>query len=112
MFEATILEPVDRAGIGLMLVGPKDRGSSFRDDSGEKFDHLLLRGLGIGTTMLLFENLPFQLLCWPHRATSPKLGVVEAIDVMGRSDDQIQVHRPVLAVFEASQAVEDERLDR
>jgi hypothetical protein len=47
-------------------------------------------------------------LSGPHGATATQLGITQAVDEVRASDEQIQVHRPVLAVFEGAEAVQDQ----
>ena len=44
-------------------------------------------------------------LARPQGAAAAQLGVVEAVDVVGDADQQVQVEGPVLAVLEGPEAV-------
>jgi hypothetical protein len=45
-----------------------------------------------------------------HRAAAAQLGVIEPVDEVGGSHEEVQIEGPVLAVFEGAEAVEDEGL--
>lgn len=60
--------------------------------------------------MTPLEKLAFLPLGRPHRAAPPQLGLTEAIDVVGRANEQVQIEGPVLAVLEGPEAVENEGL--
>ena len=59
--------------------------------------------------MLLLEGGSFLLLGRPHGAAAAQLRLPEPVDVVRSPDQKIQVERPILTVFEAPEAVEDER---
>jgi hypothetical protein len=60
--------------------------------------------------MLLLEGGAFLLLGRPHGAAAAQLRLSEPVDVVRSPDQKIQVERPILTVFKAPEAVEDEGL--
>jgi hypothetical protein len=93
-----------------VFVGSKNDCTPGLDDTAKQLLDLFLSRLGVRSSELLFENPPLDLLSRPHRATAPQLRIVEPVDEVGCADQEIDVHRPVLAVFEGSKAIEDEGL--
>ena len=108
--EAPIHESSHGPRIGLVFVGSKDDGTPGFDDTTKQLLDLFLSRLGVRPSEFFFENPPLDLLSRPHRATSPQLRIVEPVDEVGCADQEINVHRPVLAVLEGSKAIEDEGL--
>ncbi len=47
-----------------------------------------------------------------HASAAAQLGVVEAVDIVGRADQQVQVKGPELPVLEAAEAIQGQRLAR
>ncbi len=107
--QPTALEPTKGPWIGLVFIGPDRCLAAFWHDSGDQFLHTLSRGLGSGTTMLLFEQTPLFPLSGPHRATPAQLRFSHAVDEVRGPDHEVQVKGPVLAVLEGSKAVEYQR---
>ena len=93
-----------------MFVGAKNDRTPRLDDATKQLPDLFLSRLGVWSSELLFENPPLELLSRPHRATSSQLRIVEPVHEVGCADQEIDVHRPVLAVLEGSKAIQDERL--
>jgi hypothetical protein len=93
-----------------VFVGSKHDCATRFDDTAKQLLDLFLGRLGVRSSEPLFENPPLDLLSRPHRATSSQLRIVEAVDEVGCADQEIDVHGPVLAVFEGSKTVEDQRL--
>ena len=93
-----------------MFVGSKNDRTPRLDDTAKQLLDLFLSRLGVRSSKLLFENPPLELLSRPHRATSSQLRIVEPVDEVGCTDEEIDVHRPVLAVLESSKAIQDEGL--
>jgi hypothetical protein len=93
-----------------VFIRSKHDCTSGLDDTAKQLLDLFLSRLGVRSSELLFKNPPFDLLSRPHRATSPQLRIVEPVDEVGCADQEIDVHRPVLAVLEGSKAIQDERL--
>jgi hypothetical protein len=93
-----------------VFVGPKDDCAARSDDTAKQLLDLFPSRLGVRSSELLFENTPLDLLSRSHRATSPQLCIVEPVDKMGCADQEVDVHRPVLAVLEGSKTVQDQRL--
>ena len=108
--ELTIRKTLHRSGIGLVFVGAEDDGASRSYDAAKELLNLFLSRLGVGPSILFFENQPFNLLSGPHRAAAPELRVVEPVDEVRGADQEVDVHRPVLAVLETSKAIEDQGL--
>ena len=79
--------------------------SLFLSEAEQLFD-LSLGCLGVRASKLFFQDLPPGLLSRSHRAAAPQLGIVEPVDEVGCADQEIDVHRPVLAVLESSETVE------
>ena len=93
-----------------MFVGSKNHCTPRLDDTTKQLLDLFLSRLRVRSSELLFENPPLDLLSRPQRATSPQLRIVEPVDEVGRADQEIDVHGPVLAVLEGSKAIEDKGL--
>jgi hypothetical protein len=93
-----------------VFVGSKNDCAARWDDTTKQLLDLFLSRLGVRSSELIFENPPLELLSRLHRATSPQLRIVEPVDEVGCPDQEIDVHRPVLAVLEGSKAIQDERL--
>ena len=93
-----------------MFVGSKNDCAARLDDTAKQLLDLFLSRSGVRSSELLFENPPLDLLSRPHRATSSQLRIVEPVDEVGCADQEIDVHRPVLAVLEGSKTVQDEGL--
>jgi len=47
-----------------------------------------------------------------HRPAAAEFGVLEAVDEVRLTDEQVDVERPVLAIFEAAESVQGEGLGR
>ena len=105
--KSPIAEPSHGPRIGRVLVRSQDDFTARSNDTSKQLLDLLLGRVRIGSSVLLFQDRSFQSLRGPHRATSPKLRIVESVDEMGRTDQEIDVHGPVLTVFESSKTVED-----
>jgi len=110
--EGSIAKANHRARISPVFIGSDHGCPPRRHDATKQFLHPTPGCLGVGAPVTLLQLRPFEQLRGPHRATSPQLGVVESIDVVRVADQEIQVHRPILAVLEGAKAVENERLDR
>jgi hypothetical protein len=93
-----------------VFVGSNNDCAARLDDTAKQLLDLFLSRLGVWSSELLFENPPLDRLSRPHRATSSQLRIVEPVDEVGCADQEIDVHGPVLAVFEGSKTVEDQRL--
>jgi hypothetical protein len=103
--KCSIRQAFHRAWIGLMFVRSKKNGPARLDDSAEQFGDLFLGRFRVRPSKLFFEILPFKPLSGPHRATAPKFHIVESVDEMRCSDQEIDIHRPVLAVLEGAKTV-------
>ena len=112
MMNPPIRDTSDRPGICLVLIGAKDDGAARWHNAAEEFFDLFPGRLWIGAPKPGLEDLPFHALRGPHRATAPKLRIVESVDEVRRTDQEIDVHGPILAVLEALKAIEDQWLDR
>lgn len=112
MAEASIGEPLHRPRIRRVLVGPDERSTVCRNHATKEFFDAALCRVRIGSPELPFKHQAFQALSRSHRATSPEFRIAESVHEMGNTDQEIQVHRPVLAVFECAEPVEDNGLDR
>jgi hypothetical protein len=93
-----------------VFVGAKNDRATRSDDTTKQLLDLFLSRSGVGSSELLFENPPLDLLRRSHRATSPQLHIVEPVDEMRCAYQEIDVHRPVLAVLEGSETVQNQRL--
>jgi hypothetical protein len=93
-----------------MFIGAKYGLSARSNDAAKQLLDLSLGGSGVGSSVPFFKDRPLLLLRGPHRATSPKLRIVEAVDEMRGADQEIDVHGPILAVLEGSKAIQDEGL--
>ena len=112
MIEATIPQSLHGSWIRLVFVAAKDDVPARWDDPAEQLFDLFLGGPRIGASERLLQDRAFQPLCGPHRAAAPELSVVEAVDEVRDSDQEIDVHRPVLAVLEGAEAIKNEGLSR
>jgi hypothetical protein len=74
--------------------------------------NLSFRRLGCRAPIPLLKNRPFHSLCRSHRATSSELGIVKSVDKQRRPDHPVQIHRPILAVLEGSEAIKNDGLVR
>ena len=93
-----------------MLVRPKNDPTARRDHAAQELLDLPLRRSGIGSSESGLELAASRLLFRPHRAAAAELRVIEGVDEERGAHDQIQVHGPVLTVFEAAEAIEHDRL--
>ncbi len=93
-----------------MLVRPHHRLPARRHDPAQELLHGLPGRLRGGTPEARLEAPPPGLLAGRHRAASPQGGVVEAVDVVGLADQQVQIEGPVVAGLEAAEAIEDQGL--
>jgi len=59
--------------------------------------------------MSAFEKHPLLLLSRPHRAAPTELRLPHPVHKVRGADQEVQIEGPVLAVFEGSEAVEDQR---
>ncbi len=59
--------------------------------------------------MSVFEKHPLLLLSRPHRAAPAKLRLTHPVHKVRGADQEVQVEGPVLAVFEGSKTVENNR---
>ena len=80
MKEVPIRESLRRSRIGRVFIGTEHDRTTRGNDSAQQLFDLLLRRLGVGPSKLPFQNRALHLLRGPHRATSPKLGLVESVD--------------------------------
>jgi hypothetical protein len=103
-------EPSDRPRVACVLVRPQGGGGAVRDDPGQELLDGLARRLGIRPPVAFLELVPLHPLPRRHRAAPPQLGLVEAVDVVGSPDEEVQVVGPVLARLEAAEPIEDEGL--
>jgi hypothetical protein len=108
--EMAIFESFHRPGVGLVFIGPKNDRATRLDHTPEQLLDLFLRRLRVGPSKLFFEDSSFYLLSGPHRAASPQLRIIESINEVGWTDQEVDVHGPVLAVLEGSKAIKDKRL--
>jgi hypothetical protein len=58
--------------------------------------------------VLLLEPRTLSLLRGPHGATTAQFSFTDPVDIVRGTDQEIQIEGPVLAVFEGSEAIEDE----
>jgi len=82
------------------------------DDPGDKLLDAAPRRGRIGTAIDGLELYAPSALSARHRAHPTELGVLEPIDEVGTSNQQIEVEWPILAELEASESIEDHRLAR
>ena len=93
-----------------MLVCPKNDVPAGWHYTAKQLPHLLFRRARIGSAEFLLELEASLLLLGTHRAAPAELGVVEAVHEQRLPDDQVQVHRPILAVFKGAKSVQDDGL--
>jgi hypothetical protein len=103
-----IAETTQRRRVGLVLVGPELLGLRGGNHARDQFLHGLPCGLRIGPPKTALEFCSFAPLCGAHRAASAQFCIVETINVVRASDQEIEVKRPVLTRLEASEAIEDD----
>ena len=108
--EMPIPNPLHGSWIRLVFIGSKHDFAPRTNDSSEKFFDLLLGRFRVRSSVLLFQDRPSEPLGRPHRATSPEFDIVESVDKVRGAHQEIDVHGPVLAVLEGTEAVQDEGL--
>ncbi len=112
MVDAAILEPVERTGVALMLVGANHRFMALGYDPRDEFLYGLSRGLGIWPPVATLEAAAMSSLPRSHGPAPPEFRIIEAVDEVGFPDQEVQVEGPVVAGLEAAEAVQDEGLRR
>ena len=112
MENGPIFQPSDRPWIGLVFVRPKNDLTARWHDAAQQLLDLSFRRSGIGSTELGLELEASLFLCRPHRSAPAEFRIIESVDKERLPHDQVQVHRPVLAVFEGAEAIEHDRLTR
>jgi hypothetical protein len=108
--EASAIDLLEGPRIGLVFIGSNCRFTPFRHDPRDKLRNASSGGLGKGTAMSGFEKFSPLPLCRPHGAATTKFSLSYAVNEVRRTDEQVQVEGPILAVFKGSKAVENQRL--
>ena len=106
MNERSALQSSDCARIGRVLVAPELDGASQRHDAAEQRLDSFSGRLRIRSAKSLLESLALYGLRRPHRAAPPQLRIVEAVDEETGPHDQVDIHRPVLAVLEGPETIQ------
>jgi hypothetical protein len=70
VMKPTALEPTKGQRIGLVFIGSNRRRAVFGHDPSHEFLNTASRGLGVGTTVSVFEKNPLLFLSRPHRAAT------------------------------------------
>ena len=110
MPELPVGEPLEGRRIRRVLVRfDLDRGPR-RHDPPHQLLHGLPGGQGIGASVRGFQLRALGPLAPPQGAAAPQLRIVEAVDVVGGPDQQVEIEGPVLAVLEGPQPVEHQGL--
>jgi hypothetical protein len=110
VLDAAIAEASEGLRVGRVLIGVDRNRRTGRHDARHQLFDCAARGLGRGAAVLLLEPRASATLRRGERPAAAQLGIVEAVDVVGGADQEIQIEGPVLARLEASKTIEHERL--
>ena len=110
--KSSVSQALHRSWIGSVFIGSNHDFIARSNDPAKQVFDLSLGLVRVGSSESRLQHRPFSLLRRPHRATSPELRIVESVDEVRGSDQQVEIHGRKLAVFEAAKAIEDQGLSR
>ena len=90
-------------------VGVKLDGGALRNEPCREFLDGLPRGLGIRPAEAGLQKQPLRELSRIVGTAAAEFGVVEAVDIVGDANEELQVEGPVMAGLERAEAVEHDR---
>ena len=97
MLDLAVRQPPEGSWVGGVLIGPELERNAWRHDPTDELLHGVASRLTLGTSETLLEIRALFPLTGLESATATQLRLVEPVDVVRGTDQQVRIEGPVLA---------------